>query len=75
MNVFGLLQRKENELETAISRVPSVISQLSTEAAKNRPTGSEYYSRMIVDDYLRALSAFIAQLDERLTALENKKDQ
>ena len=74
MTWFGSLQNRETvQLENAIRRVPNVISELHTEASHNRPTGSEYYTRLVVDDYLRALSAFIAQLNERLTILENKK--
>jgi hypothetical protein len=39
--------------------VPSVITDLSTTAASNSPAGSES-ARGTVDDYIRALSAFIA---------------
>ncbi len=41
--------------------VPSAITDLSTTAASNSPAGSES-ARGTVDDYLRALSAFIASL-------------
>ena len=41
--------------------VPSLITDLSTTAASNSPAGSES-ARGTVDDYIRALSAFIATL-------------
>ena len=40
--------------------VPTLITSLSTSAASNSPDGSE--SVITTDDYVRALSAFIAQL-------------
>lgn len=40
--------------------VPTLISQLSTSAGTNSPQDSE--SVIIIDDYIRALSAFTAQL-------------
>jgi len=40
--------------------VPSVITDLSTTAASNSPAGSD--SPALLDDHIRALAAFIAQL-------------
>lgn len=47
--------------------VPTVITDLSTTIATNSPAGSE--DRTTADDYLRALSAFIAQLEANKAAL------
>lgn len=47
--------------------VPTVIGDLSTTAASNGPAGSE--SPATLDDYLRALSAFIAQIRDAYVSL------
>lgn len=50
--------------------VPSAITDLSTTPASNSPAGSE--SPAVLDDYLRAHAAFIAQLRDRQPSFRNK---
>lgn len=53
--------------------VPGAITDLDVEPARNNPYGSERREIMTLVEHIRALSGFVAQLRDRIEALENEK--